>query len=232
MAAVLVAATDLATAAAAPGNALGALGLPAVPDDARSPMLAYGAFLGVVGLIAIATSYRRPRATARPRPVRRSDEASVMHRLRSKGWFVVDGVELAHADIDHIAVGPAGVLAVQRMHTDKPDPRGKPAVRARIAAQQLRHELALRELAVEVVPALLAFGPGQVDAPGGVMVVDSVAVLFADAAPQWMAELSGRELLPETMLSRVRAAVHELVEERAGAAAVAPAGAARMALSA
>lgn len=217
VAAILVASTDLATAVAAPGNLLGTLGIPSVPDDARAPMLAYGAFLAIIGLVAMATSYRRPRPTPRPKAIRPTDEATVLHRLRSKGWFVIDDVHLAHADIDHVAIGPAGVLAVQRMHTDAPDPRGKPAVRARIAAQQLRHELALREVPVEIVPALLAFGPGQVEAPGGVMVVDSVAVLFADAAPQWMAELSRRTLLSDPMVERARGAVCDIAEGVAAA---------------
>ncbi len=215
VAAILVAATDLATAATTPANALGAIGLPAVPDDARAPMLAYGAFLALVGLVALVTANRRPRPTTRPKAGRAVDETTLLHRLRDRGWFVVDELRIGAVDIDHVAVGPAGVLAVQRMRTDAPDPRGKPAVRARIGAQQLRHELALRELPVEVVPALLAFGPGQVEAPGGVKVVDSVAVLFADAAPSWMDELSSRTLLSAATFSRVRDAVGDIAEHSA-----------------
>ncbi len=44
------------------------------------------------------------------------------------------------------------------MWTNRPDARGRAAVRARIAAGRLRGLLAEREVNVEVVPAVLAFG--------------------------------------------------------------------------
>ncbi len=141
-----------------------------------------------------------------------SDERRVIHALRAAGWYVADDVAFEDVEADHIAIGPAGVLAVQVMWTDRPDGRGKASIRARVAAERLHRLLASRECPVEVVPAVLAFGPGLTVEPGGVKVVDSVAVLFGDQSPQWVDELSRRSLLPEATVEAVRAIVGELRE--------------------
>lgn len=143
------------------------------------------------------------------------DERDVIHALRDSGWYVADDVSIGGVDIDHVAVGPAGVLAVQVMWTNRPDPRGKAAVRARIAAGRLRGVLAASEVNVEVVPAVLAFGPGLTDEPAGVKVVDSVAILFGDQSDRWVAELSRRALLGDDIVEAVRSTVGDLREDKA-----------------
>lgn len=140
-------------------------------------------------------------------------ERRVIHALRDSGWYVADDVAVGGVVIDHVAVGPAGVLAVQVMWTNRPDPRGRAATRARIAAGRLRAVLAQREIDVEVVPAVLAFGPGLTDEPSGVKVVDSVAVLFGDQSDRWVAQLSRRALLSEVTVDRVRSTVADLRED-------------------
>lgn len=143
------------------------------------------------------------------------DERRVIHALRDSGWYVADDVVIDGVHIDHVAVGLAGVLAVQAMWTNRPDPRGKAAVRARIAAGRLRGVLAAREVSVEVVPAVLAFGPGMTEEPAGVKVVDSVAVLFGEQSHRWVDELSRRFLLAENVVEAVRSAVGDLREDKA-----------------
>ena len=135
-----------------------------------------------------------------------------VHELRAHGWFVGDDVELQSGDVDHVLVGPAGVLAVQVMWSNQPDPRGRADVRARIAAKHLRHELAVRELSVDVVPAVLACGPGQPQVAGGVKVVDGVAYLFDDFAHEWTAHLTSRQLLADDVVDEVRDVVAGLLE--------------------
>jgi hypothetical protein len=141
---------------------------------------------------------------------------ATVHGLRSHGWFVGDDLVLAGGSrVDHVLVGPAGVLVVQRMRSDEPagdGPHGRPPVRARVAARRLQHELAVRELPVEVVPAVLAGGPGQPDVPGGVKVIDNVAYLFEDAAGEWLEHLAGRRLLDDGVVEAVRGVVAELME--------------------
>jgi hypothetical protein len=135
-----------------------------------------------------------------------------VHELRAHGWFVGDGVALPNGEIDHVLVGPAGVLAVQVMSSLERDPRGKADVRARIAARQLQHALAVQELQVDVVPAVLACGPGQPEVPGGVRVVDGVAFLFDDFADSWLDQLRSRALLSDRTVDQVRDVVASMLE--------------------
>jgi hypothetical protein len=214
--AALVAAADIAVATAVEGNTLG---LPTIPDEHRPQLLAYAVVLFVMAAWAVATSFAKkakaPRSTVPALDPSAPDEAmerTVIHALRDRGWYVADDVQLAHVDVDHIAVGPAGVLAVQIQWTNKDDERGRPAARARIAAHQLRKALAIRELNIDVVPAILTFGPGLTEQPGGVKVVDAVAVLNGYQAEEWINELSRRVLLPEYTVDGVRHVVADLRE--------------------
>lgn len=135
-----------------------------------------------------------------------------VHRLRAHGWFVGDDIVLPSTTVDHVAVGPAGILAVQVMWSNRPAPPTKADIRSRIAARQLQHELAVRELRVDVVPAVLACGPGQPEIDGGVKVVDGVAFLFDDAADLWVAHLTSRALLHDATVDRAREVVSDLLE--------------------
>ncbi|HVM08103.1 MAG TPA: hypothetical protein VM345_06565 [Acidimicrobiales bacterium] len=137
-----------------------------------------------------------------------------MHDLRGAGWFVGDDVSLPNAAIDHVLVGPAGVLAVQVMWSNQRDERGRADIRARIGARQLQHHLAVRELSVEVVPAVLACGPGQPEVAGGVRVVDGVAFLFDDLSDEWTEQLRSRALLPESVVDAIRDEVCTLLEQQ------------------
>ena len=44
--------------------------------------------------------------------------ARELRRLRRAGWRTVHNVHLAHGDIDHVAVGPAGVVAIETKASD------------------------------------------------------------------------------------------------------------------
>jgi hypothetical protein len=215
--AAAVATADLAVATALPGNALG---IPTVRAESRPLMVAYGIGLLLVALAAIATSFRHETevdeaeedAAPARRPVAEGDESSVIHALRENGWYVADDVLLPHIAVDHVAVGPAGVLAVQVMWTDRQEAPGGASARARIGAAELRKLLATKELAVDVVPAVLAFGPGLTEEPGGVKVVDSVAILFGDQSDLWIRELSRRRLLHEHPVDAVRSIIADIRE--------------------
>ncbi|HET9441953.1 MAG TPA: nuclease-related domain-containing protein, partial [Acidimicrobiales bacterium] len=196
---------DVAAAVAAPGNGVG---IPVVVNQLRLPLIAYGVLLVLAGAWAAMTSLERPAASvagAGGRPGgSRARRGSVVHALRSRGWYVADDVEIHRARADHVAVGPAGVLVVQVAGGADPQSRRSPAIRARIAAQQLRRVLAAREVDVEIVPAVLVPGPGREPA---VEVVDSVAILSAGLADRWLSELTGRRLLPPATVDAVIRAV-------------------------
>ena len=213
VAAALVATADLAVATAVEGNHLG---IPTVPSTSQVPMLAYGGLLLALGLWSVATSFGHHPRTRRPPTTTGGGglERRVVRALRERGWYVADHVVLPHADIDHVAIGPAGVLAIQTRWTNRTDPRGKPAARARIAAHQLRAAFAQRELDVDVVPAVLTFGPGLTEEPGGVKVVDAVALLNGYQAEAWLAELVRRVLLADHLVHATRDAVADLREHQ------------------
>lgn len=219
-----VAAADLVVATAATGNDLG---IPTAPVDTRGSMLAYGAVLLAMSIWSVATSFGRTTtnaagagkdgssdtsADASDAERQMAEERTVIHDLRRYGWYVADDVVLPHVDIDHVAIGPAGVLAVQVQWTNRPDARGRPAARARIAAHQLRKALAVKELNVDVVPAILTFGPGLTNEPGGVRVVDAVAFLNGYQSEEWLSELGGRALLSGALVDSVRSVVADLRE--------------------
>jgi hypothetical protein len=210
--ATAVAASDLAVATAVEGNHLG---IPTVPEASQVPMLAYGGLLLAIGLWSVATSFGSHRSKAAASDTtggRGGHERRIVRALRERGWYVADDVVLPHAHIDHVAVGPAGVLAIQTRWTNRTDPRGKPSVRARIGAQQLHQALAQRELDVEVVPAVLTFGPGLTKEPGGVKVVDAVALLNGYQADDWLEQLDQRVLLSDHLVDATREAVGDLLE--------------------
>jgi hypothetical protein len=224
----VVACADIAVATAVPDNRFG---LPVMPDSMRGPLLGYGGFLLATAVYFVLTSFARRAARTETTAagavpekfiVEDGDERLVMHALRQNGWYVADDVNLPHVEVDHVAVGPAGVLAVQVMFTNRPDERGKPAIRARMAAAELRKVLAQREIHVDVVPAVLAFGPGLTEEPGGVKVVDSVAILFGDQAGSWIGELSRRQLLDDHLVDGIRTVVGDAREEQAAPPAGVP----------
>ena len=222
-----VAGADLMMATALEGNGLG---IPTVPDTSRPLMLGYGVVLLGVALWAVATSFGRQAPTTRtPSPARQRavEVRRVTQSLRSLGWYVADHVELANVELDHVAVGPAGVLAVQTRWTDREDPRGTASARARIGAAQLRKALAVRELAVEVVPAVLTFGPGLTDEPGGVKVVDAVAMLNGYQSAEWLEQLGSRTLLSPDVVEAVRETIADLREGADATRAFAGAAASR-----
>src|SRR5688500_10455193 len=100
----LVAAADLAVPTAGSGNSYG---VPVAGPASRPRLLAYGAVLLVVGLWAVASSYGRegdepavPQiaevTTLRPTADNEAEERTVIHALRSRGWYVADDVLLPH----------------------------------------------------------------------------------------------------------------------------------------
>lgn len=217
--ALVVASADIAAVASTSSN--GGLGTAtSAAAAARLPMAAYGVLLAALGLWAVATSFARGGVgddgstdTSAPGGIDDGEEHAVIGALRAAGWYVADDFDLPYGGVDHIAVGPAGVIAMQVQWTNCPDGRERPAVRARIAAQQLRRILATQELRVEVVPAVLAFGPGLSTDHAGVKVVDTVAILNGYQADEWIAELDGRPLLPAALVDEVRNVLADLRED-------------------
>lgn len=39
--------------------------------------------------------------------------AAELHKLRSAGWFAFNNIEIAGADVDHVAIGPGGIVVIE-----------------------------------------------------------------------------------------------------------------------
>jgi hypothetical protein len=128
----------------------------------------------------------------------------VARQLREDGWFVVEAMHLDLTYADYVAVGPAGVFAIQTFWTDSAEDGSGVRARARIAARKLSEALHRHEVTVEVVPVVLVCGPLPDDVTEAVAVVDDVAVLVARRAEQWRAELRQANALGAEVFEAVR----------------------------
>jgi hypothetical protein len=129
--------------------------------------------------------------------------ADLFHRRRARraGWQIVDQVafDAAFGDVDHVAAGPAGVLAIESKWTNTPwrvadgdlrTPGRDPLQQARQGARKSR--LLLRSYGVEttVVPVVIVWGPGALgDAGWAARWFGTVLVLRGARASEWFPRL-------------------------------------------
>lgn len=119
---------------------------------------------------------------------------------KADGWKVLDHVEFADRDIDHIAVGPALVLAVETKWTSRPvrvSDRGVDGLwcdglhHAERAAERTKRFLKSKGLETRVIPVLALWGPGVPRIPGGYQRIGNVRVVIGPQAAEWRKRLSG-----------------------------------------
>ena len=139
-----------------------------------------------------------PRATIALEP------DQVAQQLRGDGWFVVEGMHLQMTYADYVAVGEAGVLAIQTFWTDSPDDGNAARARARVAASKVRDVLGRHEIDVDVIPVVLVCGPLPEEVTEAVAVIDNVAVLVARRSGQWRAELRQSSALGTERFEAIR----------------------------
>jgi hypothetical protein len=92
------------------------------------------------------------------------DTSTELRRLRRRGWRVVDSVPFAGYDVDHVAIGPPGVFAVETKRSSMPVTisgttvkglyHGNPLGQARQGAKKIQHLLHSKGIDVEVRPVL------------------------------------------------------------------------------
>jgi hypothetical protein len=129
--------------------------------------------------------------------------ATELDALSANGWRVIDRVAADGRVVDHVAVGPAGVLTVRTAVATTPWSLGPDRIqgadRDPIAEMQnindaVKQLLAKQGVEVPVVPTLLLWGNGAPDQPDGQEVVDGVAVLIGKQAEMWRLDLQDRRL--------------------------------------
>ena len=114
--------------------------------------------------------------------------------MRRKGWKIVDSVpfDRQFGDVDHVACGPAGVLAIETKWTNVPwkftdgnlVTPGDPLKQARTGARKGRHLLASQNIATDVLPVLIVWGPGSLPS-------DFVAQMIDGRSRRQRSECSG-----------------------------------------
>lgn len=131
-------------------------------------------------------------------------------RMRNAGWQVVHNLPFSGlGDVDHIAVGPPGVIALESkwanaIWTVKPGAISNfgddPTRQAWKSADKVRRLLATKGVTVAPVPVLVQWGPGGLPDDWTDQWIDGVLVVRRPRATAWLDQLgvAGGELDDET----------------------------------
>jgi hypothetical protein len=132
--------------------------------------VAASALLGQIGYLVLALSGTMSRGMGATAEMWSSSE---LRRLRRHGWWIVNGVALAGRDIDHVLVGPGGVVVVESKwsaegwHLSPPDQRLGAAVDQVVAnARSLRLWTPVRSVRPPVASVLLLWGGSRAGSAG------------------------------------------------------------------
>jgi hypothetical protein len=115
------------------------------------------------------------------------------------GWRVIDAVEFYDRDVDHVAVGPSTILAVETKWTSRPVQIGPDGVsglwcdgagQAAEGARRMRAFLRSHGLEHNVIPLLVLWGPGVPPIEGGCQWVRDVGVVVGKQAKMWRPRLA------------------------------------------
>jgi hypothetical protein len=124
---------------------------------------------------------------------------------RRQGWDVVHGLELGGHEIDHIASGPGGVLAIETKWTNHRwsvvdgtlrGPLSDPIRQASRSARQVQALLSGPtggRIAVVVDAFLVIWGPGCPEIPDGMTVIDGVQVVSGRDLSRFVSRLDSSE---------------------------------------
>lgn len=153
--------------------------------------------------------------------------ATELRRLRRHGWAVVNGVPLEGRDVDHVLVGPGGVIVIESKwsakgwQTTPPDDRLQSAIRqAARNARTLRLWKELKATEAPVRAAVLLWGGSRVDAapraPKPISIDDTTTLAYGSAAIRsWINALVIEDTyMSEDATQRTLAAFDHLVRER------------------
>ena len=123
---------------------------------------------------------------------------------REFGWPVVDDVPMEHRNIDHVAVSPRAVLAIETKFVGAGrqwarDPHRNAAMDgARSSARSVRSILRSQGITdMPVEPVLMLWGPGAAQLEGDWAIVDGVHVVRGvSAADEWRRLCSSGDISP------------------------------------
>lgn len=110
------------------------------------------------------------------------------------GWWSIDAVEFYDGDIDHLAVGPAHVLAVETKWTSRKirvDDQGVHGLwcdalgQAQRSADRIERFLRTKGITQQVIPVLVLWGSGVPRLAGGYQRIGDVRVVAGAQAGEW-----------------------------------------------
>jgi hypothetical protein len=124
--------------------------------------------------------------------------AEQLRKLRRHGWRAVHNIHLQHHDIDHVAIGPGGVVVVETKSSDGDWEFlvrcGKPAVWVPQARRSARNAAALikqhTRLEVTARPVLAVWAPGVPErTTGGVTTISETQVIHGRELAAYLLEM-------------------------------------------
>jgi hypothetical protein len=133
-----------------------------------------------------------------------------LFRRALPGCTLLHGISLVSGDIDHVAIGPSGVLAIETKWTGDQWERARGRSRAFIAAldqakqsaRRIQSFLQTKGYNTTVQPVLVAWGPGAPTFGDSVKYIDSVLVIEGRKWPQ-LTELFQGEISPDQITGMV-----------------------------
>lgn len=127
-----------------------------------------------------------------------------LRKLGSQGWYVVDHVPFAAGDVDHVLVGPGGVVAVEtKTRSDVWRDRGC-TWQAADNARRIRLLLAGAGIETAVEPLVFVWAPTGGDLPERTRRIEGVQVWRGAEAAAWRTKVLQRpQLLTEGDIASV-----------------------------
>lgn len=131
--------------------------------------------------------------------------AAELRKLHRGGWQTVNHVMLTTRDIDHVVVGPGGLIAVETKWTAEAwkgvdDPRVREAaISIRQQATRLSNWANLKAVGVgRAIPVVILWGSGSRELPA-MTNVDGVTVVSGPRASEWRRQLRSEGLSQEVV---------------------------------
>jgi hypothetical protein len=173
-----------------------------IPGDFQRGLLVGASVVAIFGAVAALTVQATGTAAISMGATAEQWTASELRLLRRAGWHIINHVALQRWDIDHVLIGPGGVIAVETKWSGAGWRLDPPTTRVRDAAAQVRSNARdlrlwhpLRSLGIDSVTAVVFLWggarPGADEKPSSPVQIDGVDVIYGvRAAKAWRTSIA------------------------------------------